>query len=262
METGTLRDIFYQHKGRLIHKWDHYFEIYERYFSAYKGKEISMLEIGISHGGSIELWKKYLGDKIHIYAIDVNPECKKFEDDQTTIFIGSQSDPEFLHKVLQQMPDLDFIIDDGGHTMVQQKVSFETLFLKVKEGGIYLVEDTHTSYWRKFYGELRHPGSFIEYCKSLVDSLYEHHLVSKDKVLLNDITRHINCIAFYDSIIVFDKKLRDNPFHIKVGQETIAPTEPPEIRQKSPLERIKEKVFPTKEDPFDHTDRGKWEQRT
>ena len=44
----TLREIFYSHEGNLIHKWDHYFEIYERYFEKYRGKEVNILEIGIS----------------------------------------------------------------------------------------------------------------------------------------------------------------------------------------------------------------------
>ncbi|RPD50842.1 hypothetical protein [Paracnuella aquatica] len=128
----TIREIFYEHDGKLIHKWDHYFEIYERYFAAYRGQRINILEIGISHGGSIQLWKKYFGEQVHIYAIDINPDCKKLEEENTTIFIGSQSDPDFLQQVSAQMPELDIIIDDGGHTMIQQKTSFEQLYLKVK----------------------------------------------------------------------------------------------------------------------------------
>jgi len=78
MKSSTIREIFYDHTGNLIHKWDHYFDIYEKYFSKYRGQEINILEIGISHGGSLQLWKKYFGDKVHIYAVDINPECKKF----------------------------------------------------------------------------------------------------------------------------------------------------------------------------------------
>jgi 23S rRNA U2552 (ribose-2'-O)-methylase RlmE/FtsJ len=124
MDNSIYREVFYNHNGRLIHKWDHYFEIYEKYLCKYKGKKVNILEIGISHGGSLELYKKYLGDQAMIYAIDINPECQQFEDSNTKIFIGSQSDQDFLNKVISQLPPLDVVIDDGGHTMIQQKVSF------------------------------------------------------------------------------------------------------------------------------------------
>lgn len=165
MSRQSLREIFYSHDGNLIHKWDHYFEIYEKYFDKFIGQNINILEIGVSHGGSLQMWKKYFGKNITIYAIDINPECKKFEDDNTKIFIGSQSDKSFIKKVASSIPEMDIIIDDGGHSMEQQKVSFENLFVKVKENGIYLVEDTHTSYWKKFYGGFRRNNTFIEFSK-------------------------------------------------------------------------------------------------
>ncbi len=99
-----LKDIFYSHQGRNVHKWDHYFDIYEKYFSRYVGKEINILEIGISQGGSIELWKKYFGDKVNIFAMDINPECKTFEDKNVKIFIGSQEDETFLKQMMQELP--------------------------------------------------------------------------------------------------------------------------------------------------------------
>ncbi|HQV07458.1 MAG TPA: hypothetical protein PKW62_11880, partial [Chitinophagaceae bacterium] len=145
----NLREIFQAHDGALVHKWNHYFEIYERYFSKYRNREITMLEIGISHGGSLALWKKYFGDGLRLYAIDVNPECKKLESENVTIFIGSQSDPTFLQTVIDECPPFDIILDDGGHTMQQQIISFEKLFPQVKNDGIYICEDTRYSKRRR-----------------------------------------------------------------------------------------------------------------
>lgn len=56
----SYRELFYEHDGNLIHKWDHYFEIYDKYFQKYRGEKLTILEIGISHGGSLQLWKKIL----------------------------------------------------------------------------------------------------------------------------------------------------------------------------------------------------------
>ena len=242
MQKETLKEIFYTHSGNLIHKWDHYFDIYVKYFSKYRGQKVTILEIGVAHGGSLQLWKKYFGDNIHIYAIDINQECKNLGEENNTIFIGSQSDPGFLKTVMEQLPELDIIIDDGGHTMEQQKVSFETLYLKLKEGGLYLVEDTHTSYWYEFHGGLKKSSTFIEYAKNLVDSLYEGHISNKKKLLLNEITRHINCISFYDSIVVFEKEKRADPFHLRKGKETITLYEQKEAN-KSIFQAITAKFF-------------------
>lgn len=253
---SSIRDLFYDHKGRLIHKFDNFFDIYEKYFSRHRGQPLNILEIGISHGGSIQLWQKYFGPQVNIFAIDINAECKKFEEDKVKVFIGSQSDPQFLQDVIRQLPDLDIILDDGGHTMIQQIVSFEQLFLKVKEGGIYMVEDTCTSYWYEFHGGLKKPGTFIEYSKDLIDSLYVGHLADPAKVKVNEITRHILGISFYDSIVVFEKRKRPDPFHLEIGEKTITPYVPTEQKKKTLFIRVKEKLFGKSRNVFMDNYRG------
>jgi hypothetical protein len=257
MTLKSLRDLFYEHQGKLIHKWDHYFEIYEKYFSQYRGQQINILEIGVSHGGSLQLWKKYFGPGVHIYAIDVNPECKKLQEENTTIFIGSQSDRAFLEEVMRQLPPLDIIIDDGGHTMDQQIVSLETLYPHLKEGGVYLVEDTHTSYWAEFGGGMKKAGSFIEYSKNLVDSLYTDHINSKRKPAESGFSRQIYGITFYDSIVVFEKKERVKPFHIKKGNETIPPFVQKEIQERNIIKKLWSKISGRSAHSFEVNDRGK-----
>lgn len=222
----SLREIFYSHEGNLIHKWDHYFEIYERYFEKYRGCEVNLLEIGVSQGGSIQMWKKYFGDKLKIYSVDINPECTKFKDLTTKLYIGSQEDPSFLKKLKDELPPMDIIIDDGGHTMKQQIMTFEYLYLKLKDNGIYLVEDTHTSYWDVYGGGFRKRTSFIEYSKKLIDSLYRDHINNKKRLLVNQITHNIISIAFYDSIVVFEKGKRQSAFHLKKGRATIKDYQP------------------------------------
>lgn len=118
---NDLENYFYNNNKRLIHKFDHYFEIYDRHFSKFRGKEVNVLEIGVSHGGSLQMWKEYFGQKCNIYGIDIFPKCKEFEEENIKIFIGSQSDRSFLQNVCEQIPKIDIIIDDGGHTMEQQK---------------------------------------------------------------------------------------------------------------------------------------------
>lgn len=193
--------------NRLVHKWEHYFEIYDRYLSQYRGKEIRFLEIGVSQGGSLQMWKAYFGDKAKIYGVDINPNCKSLEEENIEIFIGSQSDPVFLNKLKEELPPFDIILDDGGHTMEQQIVTFRELFGHVKPHGLYLCEDTHTSYLLKYGGGYKRRGSFIEFTKNLIDELHAFH--SKQSSLQpTDFTRSAKSIHFFDGVVVIEKEPR------------------------------------------------------
>jgi len=216
---NDLEKYFRQNDKRLIHKWIHYFDIYDRHFSQFRDKEIVLLEIGVSQGGSLQMWKNYFGEKAKIYGIDIDPRCKKFEEENITIFIGSQSDRNFLNEVKLQIPKIDILIDDGGHTMDQQIVSFEELFGCIKDDGVYLCEDLHTSYWPPFGGGYKKPGTFIEYSKDFIDFLNAYH--SKEKSLkVNDFTKTVDSIHYYDSILVIEKKQKGKPYAEKTGSKS------------------------------------------
>lgn len=215
------RDIFNSHQGKLIHKWEHYFDIYDRHFSKYRDKEIVLLEIGVSQGGSIELWKKFFGKGLRYYGIDINPGCKQFEEENVSIFIGSQEDPVFLKNVVAQIPDIDILIDDGGHTMNQQIVSFEMLFTKIKIDGIYLCEDNHTSYWFDFGGGMKRKGTYIEYIKNLIDVMHLWYAGEKTRIPNHQLKDKIYSIHIYDSIVVIEKKIVNPPKDVKAGNYTV-----------------------------------------
>lgn len=213
---NDLEKYFRENNKRLIHKWVHYFEIYHRHFSRFRNREIVILEIGVSQGGSLQMWKNYFGGNAKIYGIDVDPRCKKFEEENIKIFIGSQSDRRFLKEVKSQIPKIDILIDDGGHTMKQQIISFEELFSQVKDDGVYLCEDLHTSYWLEFGGGHKRRGTFIEYSKNFIDYIHAYH--SKQKSLpVSRFTQTVNSVHYYDSIIVIEKGKREEPYTERTG---------------------------------------------
>ena len=172
---NDLEKYFKENNRRVISKWSHYFDVYERHFSRFRNKEITILEIGVYQGGSLQMWRSYFGDKVKIYGVDIHPRCKELEEDNVEIFIGSQSDRNFLRELKKKIPPVDILIDDGGHTMRQQIITYEELFDHVKEDGVYLCEDLHTSYWADFGGGFRRKGTFIEYSKSFIDYLNAYH---------------------------------------------------------------------------------------
>ena len=215
---NELEYFFSSEKHRLIHKWNHYFEIYDRHLRHLKDQKINILEIGISHGGSLEMWNYYFKGNATIYAVDINPECKKFESDNIKIFIGSQEDESFLKSLKNDIPKIDILIDDGGHTMKQQITTFNTLYDHVTENGLYICEDLHTSYWKNYGGGYKKKRSFIEYSKNFIDKLNAWH--SKD-ILADNITRSTHSLHFYDSVLVMEKRKMNKPFDVKSGTPSI-----------------------------------------
>lgn len=217
---NDLETIFYNNKGNVIHKWDHYFEIYHQWFNSYRDKPVNILEIGVYQGGSLKMWREYFGEKARIFAIDVNPDCKQFEDENIEIFIGSQSDRDFLEDVKARIPKLDILIDDGGHVMDQQILSFEVLYGHIKSGGLYLCEDLHTSYWANYGGGYKNRKSFIEYSKNLVDSLNAWY--SRENFFqVDSVTRSTYGLHFYPGVLVVEKKDMISPNSVRTGNFVI-----------------------------------------
>jgi len=109
-------------------------------------------------------------------GIDINPECKQFEKEGVRVVIGDQGDPAFWKQFTLDFPEeLDIFIDDGGHTMKQQAVTFESMFWSIRDGGIYLCEDLHTSYWKEYEGGYLKSNSMIEKSKTLIDTINAWH---------------------------------------------------------------------------------------
>jgi hypothetical protein len=130
-------------EGPEINKWRHYPGIYHRHFDRFRGGPLTMLEIGVSYGGSMRMWRDYFGDDMDLHGVDINPDCKRHETDGVTVHIGDQPDLAFWARFLEQVGQLDIVVDDGGHEAHQQIASLQALLPHVKPGGVYLIEDIH-----------------------------------------------------------------------------------------------------------------------
>lgn len=216
-------------------KWEHYFEIYDRHFSRFRGQAITLVEIGVGQGGSLELWRRYFGDQARIVGIDNRESCRIHADSGHEIFVGDQADRAFLNRVVSELGGIDIVIDDGGHRMRQQRISFEVLFPKLSPTGVYLCEDLHTSYWPRFGGGLRRPGTFIELMKEKIDELNAWHTRS-EWLRASEFTESTRSMHFYDSVVVIEKGPHPKPRPISVS---IPPNEEyatfAALRQDSPL---------------------------
>lgn len=212
--SNDLEKYFLENEGRVIDKWWHYFEIYEDHFSKFRNKDVKILEIGVQNGGSTRMWKNYFGENALVVGIDIDERCKLLEEPGIEIRIGSQDDINFLNNIISEFGKFDVVIDDGGHFMHQQITSLNTLYPNMNEFGVYLCEDLHTSYWDIFNGGLNRKGTFMEYCKELIDKMNYQYC---DEIQIDGYSKSIWSIHFYDSIVVFDKRTRVNSFHFTTG---------------------------------------------
>jgi hypothetical protein len=199
----SLWSLFLNHHKRTIHKWKHYFPIYEQHFGRFVNRPCLMIEIGIGRGGSLQLWKSYLGPHAQIVGLDINPECRAFEEEQIAIRIGDQSDPKFLASVISEFGIPDIVLDDGSHVMQHVLASFAFLYGRTSPTGVYMVEDLHTAYWPEYGGGLRREGSFIEIAKGLIDELNADH--AREALAPTEFTRTTLSMHFYDSVCVFER---------------------------------------------------------
>ena len=130
-------------EGPGIWKWRHYFDIYERHLSRFRGQPIHLVEVGVHGGGSLQMWREYLGPDIRVSGIDIDPACRELACDGVEIFIGDQGDRAFWERFLEDAPAIDVVIDDGGHRPYQQVVTLESLLPHIRPGGTYICEDIH-----------------------------------------------------------------------------------------------------------------------
>ena len=203
--ANPLAEYFLRNQDRLIHKWHHYFEIYHRHLERFRSRSPVVLEIGVFQGGSLRMWREYFGPGVRLIGVDIEARCKQFEDDATTIMIGDQSDPEFHAQIRSRFPHIDIIIDDGGHTMLQQITTLGELFPHLQPRGVYICEDLHTSYVEKWGGGLRRPGTFIEFSKGLIDALHAWYFAPEGEEL-DVYTTGTFGLSFYDSMVVIEKR--------------------------------------------------------
>jgi hypothetical protein len=215
-----------------IHKTDKnryhfYTQHYQKHFNSYKFKKINLLEIGvggyenpISGGESLRMWKSFF-PFAKIYSLDIFDKSF-FQEKRIKIFKGSQVDEVFLEKICDQAGVFDLIIDDGSHINDHVIKSFEFLFPRLKTGGIYIIEDTQTSYWEEYGGsstDFNRAGTIYHYFKSLIDCLNNAEFVIED-YKKSYFDKHIIGMHFYHNMIFIYKgdnnelsnKVRNNQF--------------------------------------------------
>mgnify|MGYP001405960813 FL=1 len=198
-----------------------YFPIYDNIFSNNgidREKSYKILEIGVDIGSGVRALKKYFPNS-EIYGLDIKEECKKHEEENINIIIGSQVSKDILEELSKK--EFDIIIDDGSHHNNHVFKTFEYLFksLNTNNVGLYIVEDIHTSYWPYYGGGYKNPNSSIEKFKNLIDQqnlwcirdpischIPPYKGVDVEKTYCE---KWLEFIQFYENIIVIKKRKKE-----------------------------------------------------
>lgn len=194
---------------------------YQKYLPFKQNDDIKILEIGVQGGHSLRTWKEYFYNSF-IIGLDINPDCKQYQEYGITIEIGSQNDANFLNDIKEKYEKINMIVDDGSHINSDVIFSFEHLWDMIVPGGVYVVEDCITSYWSDYGGELRKPGTTMEYFKNLCDdvnfygvrSWHKHNVNARreDWCIESCANQNIECrtdiesINFLNGIILITKR--------------------------------------------------------
>lgn len=197
MSKPTLFEVFTRHQGKVSDKWQLYLREYERLFNPYRDQPISLLEIGIQNGGSLDIWASYFAPGSTLIGCDINPDCAAlvYDNPHISFILGDANEPDVVRQVLQRSPVFDLIIDDGSHTSPDIVKTFTLYFQHLAEGGLFVAEDLHCSYWEQYQGGLYDPYSSLSFFKRLSDVIsHEHWGIERErKAILQGFFGHYGC---------------------------------------------------------------------
>jgi hypothetical protein len=132
-----------------------------------------------------------------VYGIDIDEVCQAYSAEQTDIFIGDQEDRNFWREFKARVPQIDILVDDGGHLFNQQIVTLEEMLPHIKPGGIFLCEDV--------YGT---ENGFSSFCQGLTTKLYSFPLAQaheEPSIQANALQKWVRGIYFYPYVAVIEK---------------------------------------------------------
>lgn len=174
---NKLLALYEAHQGKVSDKWWSYLQFYDDLFSSFSKQPVRILEIGIQNGGSLEIWAKYFPNAEVIVGCDINPLCSKlsYEDPRIKVIVGDANKENTFSQIVGASNGFDIVIDDGSHRSDDIIRSFAKYFPIVSEGGLFIAEDLHCSYWDRYQGGIEAPYSSINFFKRLSDYVNREH---------------------------------------------------------------------------------------
>ena len=216
-----------------------YTKLYAQFLASYRKQPVKLLEIGIGGyaegsyvdpqlgGGSLRMWRTYF-PRGRIFGIDIQDKSPH-DERRIRTFRGSQADLAFLTEVIEQTGPIDIVIDDGSHNCGHVISSFEFLFPRMTDRGLYIVEDVQTSYWPEYGGDSidpDRPTTTLGYFKRLIHGVnHAEQLGRSSEPTYYD--KNIVGISFYHNLIVIEKAPNTDGSPLR---ERLEPLRPADVR--------------------------------
>jgi glycosyltransferase involved in cell wall biosynthesis/SAM-dependent methyltransferase len=260
---SDLIELYRTHQGKVSDKWLSYLYFYSELFERYRKRPIRILEIGIQNGGSLEIWAKYFPNATSIVGSDINPKCGEliFDDPRISLVVGDANDADTFEQIVGIAGGFDIVIEDGSHVSCDIVRSFARYFSILAEGGVFVAEDLHCSYWMEFEGGVEHPASSINFFKRLADYTNVEHWgvpVPREEILsFYSKTWHLSFdpgmldriaeVRFRNSLVAV---LKTDPEKVELGQRVLAGQQAIVDTEMLPLAGTRIIVLPQFENPF------------
>lgn len=208
-----------------------FLDAYEENLAPFVGKDTVLWEIGTGYpkskqpdgcmgmGGSLSMFKEYLGPKSIVIGIDIIPECKEYENVDRKIFIeiGSQTDLSFLDVLISKYGCPDIVIDDGSHLDQHINITFTHIYPHLKCPGVHAIEDCFAnhvigdpSYDKDFDDPTRFASTSFSHILQMNQQYRRKHASQQANVY----QKSFNCTAFgfmttsikyYPNLIIYNK---------------------------------------------------------
>ena len=173
---------------------------------------MNILEIGIGGykdpavgGNSLRMWKDYFPNST-IHGLDLYDKSALAQE-RIRIHKGNQTDRDCLLEIYNEMGSLDIVIDDGSHFSEHVIFTFNVLFPLLDENGLYVIEDTQTSYWKFAGGDcenLRNPSTLMNFFKDLADGI-NYQEIPRQNYQPTPMDRTVVAVHFYHNLIFVEK---------------------------------------------------------
>ena len=158
--------------------------VYDGFLSEWRDRPVRVLELGVYEGASLRMWRDYFPQG-EIHGVDIKRQAVEHAGERIHVHVGDQKDPELLDRILAQSGPLDLVVDDGSHRYPEQRGSLMHLWPHVKAGGVYVMEDIHTSYLERWGMGYRAEESTVELLKDIIDDI--HILAHKQEPVLGSV---------------------------------------------------------------------------
>ena len=221
MSKKSLPQLYREHTGKVSHRWSLYLDVYDAAFAPWRELPVTVVEVGVQNGGSLELWGQYFKAARAIIGCDVDERCGalRFDDPRLTVIVGPINAESTAREIVARAEAIDIFIDDGSHVSTDIVAAFCNYFPRMRPGGMYVAEDLHCAYHPDWQGGLSRPNA-MGFFKLLVDGMHQDYwqepaelralaapfLPPGAAVDVSRLAADAASIAFYDSMCFVRKR--------------------------------------------------------